>query len=94
MSAQEEPTWLVLHNFIQDRRAQEVETVFDSMTPEQQLIFRQAAVAGFVNGRRFGRDEKVPPDSELVFMTLTTIAELPDIFPLGRVLHPTTSEGE
>lgn len=56
--------------------------VLESFSPTERELIKEAAVMGYVHGKMAGRDAKIPPDAEIVWIVITGCLDQPDLYPL------------
>lgn len=64
-----------------DARVAAVAAVIDSLTPWERLLVKEAAVMGYVQGRRHLEDEPQPKDGTVLARVIDACLACPDLYP-------------
>lgn len=77
-------------------RQRRYDALLETLTVREKLIFRDAAIAGFVQGTRFAglrHDADFPKDQHILTEALSAITSFPDLYPTVSGYAP-DEEGE
>ncbi|TFI30116.1 hypothetical protein [Streptomyces sp. 4R-3d] len=73
-------------------RADAVAEFLGSLTDREHALIREAAVMGYVQGRRHPRDENHPKDSAVLRLVIDAALAIPDLYPaIAAVKEQTTT---
>lgn len=73
-------------------RADAVTKFLSSLADRERTLIREAAVMGYVQGRRHPRDEDHPKDAAVLHLVVSACLAVPDLYPaIGAIDEQTTT---
>ncbi|MFF4338125.1 hypothetical protein [[Kitasatospora] papulosa] len=72
-------------------RADAVTKFLGNLTDRERTLIREAAVMGYVHGRRHPRDEDHPKDAAVLHLVVDACLAAPDLYPAIAAVHEQTT---